>query len=81
MFAKAGVALPRSIPTNTPEEVAAAVASAIAGNRAEISVAAPIVRFGALIGAVAPGFVAATARRQGADGVRRKMADARASKP
>lgn len=80
MFAKAGVKLPRSIPTNTPEEVATAVASAIAGNRAEISVAAPLVRFGGLLGGVAPGFVAATARRQGADNVRRKMADAGASK-
>lgn len=63
MFADSGVALPRSAPTNTPEQVAAAVVRAIASDRAEVDVAAPIVRFGGLIGGIAPGFVAVTARR------------------
>jgi short-subunit dehydrogenase len=77
MFADTGATLPHSIKSNTAEEVAAAVASAIALNRAEVDVAAPLVRFGGLIGGVAPSFVAATARRQGADGVRRQMIAAR----
>ena len=77
MFADSGVALPRSIPSNTPDDVAAAVATAITRNRAELDVAAPLVRFGGLIGGIAPGFVAATARCQGADTVRRQMIAAR----
>jgi len=77
MFADSGVELPRSIHSNTPGEVADAVASAIARDRAEVDVAAALVRFGGLIGGVAPGFVAATARRQGADAVRRSMIAAR----
>jgi len=78
MIADTGVALPRAIRSNTPEDVAAAVSLAIARNRAEVDVAAPLVRFGGLIGGIAPGFVAASARRQGADNVRRQMVASRA---
>ncbi len=81
MFADSGVTLPRSIPSNTPDEVAGAGADAIVRNRAEIDVAAPLVRFGGLIGGIAPGFVAATARCQGADRVRRQMIAVRDTEP
>ena len=80
MFADSGVQLPGSFHTNTPEEVAAAVVTAITRNRAEVDVAGRLERFGGLIGGVAPGFVAATAQRQGVGAVRRQMIAARHSR-
>jgi short-subunit dehydrogenase len=77
MFASTGARLPSSVDTNSPREVAAAVVKAIRTNAAEIDVAAPLMRLGGRLGALTPGLVAAIARRQGAEQIRRAMADAR----
>jgi short-subunit dehydrogenase len=77
MFASTGVKLPAAVRANTPEQVAGAVVTAIERNVAEIDVAAPPLRFGGLLSGVAPTFVSALARRQGADNVRRAMVAAR----
>ena len=77
MFAQTQVQLPSTIRTNSPEEVAAAVVRAIRRDIAEVDVAAPLVRLGGLLGPIAPGLVAALARRQRVGEVRRSMAAAR----
>jgi short-subunit dehydrogenase len=77
MFASTGAGLPSSVDTNSPQEVAAAVVKAIRTNAAEIDVAAPLMRLGGRLGSLTPGLVAAIARRQGAEQIRRAMADAR----
>jgi short-subunit dehydrogenase len=62
MFADAGVKLPLGVGTRSPEEVAAAVISAIERNRAEIDVAPVTLRVGAKFASAAPE-IAATAQR------------------
>jgi short-subunit dehydrogenase len=62
MFADAGVKLPPGVGTRSPEEVAAAVISAIERNRAEIDVAPVTLRVGARFASAAPE-IAATAQR------------------
>jgi hypothetical protein len=57
--------------------VADAVVRAVEQNRAEIGVAAPLVRFGGLLGALTPRLVAAMSRRQGVGEVGKQMAGAR----
>jgi short-subunit dehydrogenase len=79
MFASTDVALPASVKTNSPAEVAAAVVRAVDVNAAEIDVAAPLLRLGGVMGPLLPAFVAALARRQGVGRVRRDMALARRS--
>jgi hypothetical protein len=79
MFAATGAELPASVDTNSPEEVAAAVVKAIRTNAAEVDVAAPLMRLGGRLGSLTPALVAAIARRQGAERIRRAMADARRS--
>jgi short-subunit dehydrogenase len=77
MFADTNVQLPPSVKSNSPQEVAAAVARAIERDLAEVDVAAPLMRLGGVLGPLAPGLVAGLARRQGAGEVRRQMAAAR----
>jgi short-subunit dehydrogenase len=79
MFAATSVTLPSNIKTNSPQEVAAAVARAIQADIAEIDVAAPLLRLGGALGSIAPAVVAALARRQGVGLIRREMAIARRS--
>jgi short-subunit dehydrogenase len=62
MFAEAGVKLPPGVGTRSPQEVAAAVISAIERNRAEIDVAPVTLRVGARFAGAAPE-IAATAQR------------------
>jgi short-subunit dehydrogenase len=62
MFAEADLKLPPGIGTRAPEEVAAAVISAVQRNRAEVEVAPAALRVGATFAGVAPG-LAATAQR------------------
>jgi short-subunit dehydrogenase len=62
MFADARVKLPPGVGTRSPEEVAAAVISAIERNRAEIDVAPVFLRVGARFAGAAPE-IAATAQR------------------
>ncbi len=65
MFADSGVRLPFGVGTRTPEQVAAAVISAIERNRAEIGVAPPTLLVGAVLACIAPELSAAASRRLG----------------
>lgn len=66
MFAYSGAKLPRYVGTKTPEEVAAAVISAIEHDRAEIDVAPLGLRAAAALAGLAPEVVARIQRRLGA---------------
>jgi short-subunit dehydrogenase len=77
MFAETNVALPRGVGTSSPEEVARAVATAIATGKPEIEVAARAMRLSARIAAVAPVLAGDISRRAGAGEVRRQMIAAR----
>jgi len=65
MFADAGVALPSWVGTRTPGHVAEAVVRAIEHGPAELDVAPPALRAGALLAAVAPVTSARLQRRLG----------------
>jgi short-subunit dehydrogenase len=65
MFADSGARLPVGVGTRTPEQVATAVLSAIERNRAEVDVAPPLLRAGAVIAGLAPELSAAVSRRLG----------------
>ena len=54
MFAESGVTAPTVFGTVTPQRVAAAALTAIAGNRGEVLVAPPMDRLGARLGSLAP---------------------------
>jgi short-subunit dehydrogenase len=73
MFARTNVKLPRHAGTNSPLDVARAVADAIERNRAEVTVARGSVRVSAALGSLAPRLVGDLARRLGAGQVRREM--------
>jgi short-subunit dehydrogenase len=77
LFARTQVALPRGTGTNSPEDVAHAVARAIERNRAETTVAAGNMRLGAALSGVAPVLVGDLARLLGAGRVRGAMVAAR----
>jgi short-subunit dehydrogenase len=74
MFADAGVKLPLGIGTRTPEQVAAAVISAIERNRAEVDVAPPTLRIGAAVGSAAPGLAGAAQRLLGGEKIASDLA-------
>jgi uncharacterized protein len=65
MFADSGARLPFGVGTRTPDQVAAAVLSAIERDRAEVDVAPPMLRVGAVIAGIAPQLSAAVSRRLG----------------
>lgn len=65
MFADSGARLPFGVGTRTPEQVAAAVLSAIERDRAEVDVAPPTLRIGAMLAGIAPELSAAVSRRLG----------------
>lgn len=67
MFAEAGVALPPGVGTNTPADVARAVAEAIERNTAETNVAPLALRIGAVFSALAPGLGARIQRTAGGE--------------
>jgi short-subunit dehydrogenase len=67
MFAASGAKLPFGVGTRSPEDVAAAVVSAIERNRAEVEVAPLSLRLGAAAAAVAPALSAAVSRRLGSE--------------
>ena len=77
MFARTGVSLPKGGGTNSPEDVARAVARAIERDRPETTVAAGFVRVGAAIGGLAPVLVGTLSRLGGAGRVREAMIAAR----
>lgn len=67
MLADAGVQLPWYARTRSPEEVAAAVISAVERNRAEVEVAPMFLRLGASFASIAPAIAAEISRRLGGD--------------
>lgn len=74
MFADTRVRLPWGVGTSTPREVAAAVITAIERDRAEVTVAPPLMRLGASFAGLAPGVAAAASRRLGSHRVAAEMA-------
>jgi hypothetical protein len=74
MFHESGVTLPKGVGTSTPDEVAAAVVSAIVKNRAEVDVAPVALRAGAAFAQIAPEVSARLSRRLGSDRVAQDMA-------
>ena len=73
MWADAGLSTPKGLRTKTPRAVADAVVAAIEHNRAEIEVASPTLRAGALLAHLRPEWFAALGRRNGADTYRAAM--------
>lgn len=80
MFADAGVELPRGVGTSSPEEVADAVADAIARNRFEVDVAPLSIRLATVFAGVAPATAAKLAARTGGDKVARELAEVQRAK-
>jgi short-subunit dehydrogenase len=80
MFADAKVKLPPGIGTRTPEQVAAAVISAIERNRAEVEVAPAALRLGATLAGVAPGLAATAQRLLGGGKLASELASGQRSK-
>lgn len=75
MFADSGATLPRTIGTNTPDEVAAGVVRAIRRDKGDVDVAPAFVRFSGKLNALAPELVAGLSRRMGAGDVAASIAD------
>jgi uncharacterized protein len=73
MFAEAGVKLPPGVGTRTPENVAAAVVTAIEKNRGEIDVAPLPLRLSTVFAGIAPEAAGKLARRLGSDAITREM--------
>jgi short-subunit dehydrogenase len=80
MFHESGAKLPAYVGTKTPEDVAAAVVSAIEDNRAEVDVAPLGLRLGTTIASLAPELAANVQRRLGADQLASDMATGQRSK-
>lgn len=80
MFADAGVKLPPGVATRSPEQVAAAVISAVEHNRAEVDVAPLGLRLGALIAGVAPELAAAVQRLGGGNRIAADLASGQRGK-
>jgi short-subunit dehydrogenase len=73
MFADAGVRLPSSIGTRTPEDVAEAVIRAIEHNRGELDVAPLTMRASTIFASLAPELAGGVARKVGAEEIARNM--------
>ncbi|MEA2198771.1 MAG: hypothetical protein QOJ25_2822 [Solirubrobacteraceae bacterium] len=80
MFADSGVRLPFGVGTRTPDQVAAAVISAIERNRAEVVVAPPALRVGAVLAGIAPELSAAVSRRLGSHEIATAVAETQVDK-
>ena len=65
MFADSGATLPKTIGTNSPEEVAAAVVHAVLGDKGDVDVAPALIRVTAKLNGLAPELMAGIARRMG----------------
>jgi hypothetical protein len=73
MYVDGGAKLPPGVGTRSPEDVARGVVRAIERNRAEVDVASPFLRLGAVFSMNTPDFAAAVARRLGSDEIARTM--------
>jgi short-subunit dehydrogenase len=80
MFADAGVELPKGVGTSTPEQVAAAVVTAVEKNRGEIDVAPLSLRLGSAMAGIAPELAATVSRRMGGEEIARDMQAGQGSK-
>jgi short-subunit dehydrogenase len=80
MFHESGAKLPKGVGTSTPDDVAAAVVTAIRRNRGEVDVAPASLRAGTAFAQLAPDVAAKVARRLGSDGIADDMAAAQAAK-
>ncbi|TMC49181.1 MAG: SDR family NAD(P)-dependent oxidoreductase [Chloroflexi bacterium] len=80
MFADTGIQLPPMVGTNSPQEVAAAVVSAIERNRGEITVAPPLMRAGIPLAKLAPRVSAGVQRMFGGDRISAELARAQRHK-
>lgn len=77
MFASAEIELPRGVGTRSPEDVAAAILSAIEDNRAEVDVAPLSLSIGARMAGLAPELAATAMRRIGGERIATEFAEAR----
>jgi short-subunit dehydrogenase len=80
MFADSGVRLPFGVGTRTPEQVAAAVISAIERDRAEVDVAPATLRLGSKLAGIVPDLYAAASRRLGSHEIATAIADMQVDK-
>jgi uncharacterized protein len=80
MFHDSGAKLPAYVGTKTPEDVAAAVVSAIERDRSEVDVAPVAMRLGTAVAGLAPEVAAIAQRKLGADKVAARISDAQRDK-
>jgi short-subunit dehydrogenase len=80
LFADSGAELPRGVGTKTPDDVAAAVITAVQRNRAEIAVAPIGLRVGAGFASVLPSVAAAVTRLTGGDKVANQVSEGQVDK-
>ncbi len=74
MFADSGATLPKTIGTNSPGEVAAAVVRAIRDDKGDVDVAPALVRITAKLNGLAPDVMAGIARRMGTGDITTQIA-------
>jgi uncharacterized protein len=75
MFADTGVKLPFFVGTNTPQQVADGVVSAIERNRGEVIVAPVMMKIGTKMASLVPDFAAGLQRRAGSEGLADEMTE------
>jgi short-subunit dehydrogenase len=80
LFADSGAELPPGVGTKTPNDVAAAVITAVQRNRAEIAVAPLGLRLGAGFASVLPSVAAAVTRLTGGDKVAHQLSEGQVDK-
>lgn len=80
MFADSGVKLPPGVGTRTPDDVAKAVLDAVRHNRAEVTVAPPMLRAGTNIATLAPELSARVQRLAGGAKIARNFAAGQSDK-
>jgi short-subunit dehydrogenase len=80
MFADTGVTLPPGVGTRSPEDVAAAVVSAVERNRGELDVAPLPLRAGTVFARLAPELAQSAARRFGSERLTRQISEGQREK-
>ncbi len=80
MFADSGAVLPKSIGTNSPEDVAKAVVRAVRDDRGDLDVAPALLRVSAKLNALAPDLTAGISRRLGSGDISAQIASGQAER-
>jgi short-subunit dehydrogenase len=80
MWAEAGMKTPKGVPKRYPRDVGAAVVKAIEKDRAEVDVADPLQRTGAILAGIAPATAARLRRLVGIDRFAEKLAEGQKEK-